>query len=154
MKPSAIVLAAVLAFGVTACSAPSNQTPTATEASDSGAPASHTLSTQGFAGEFVGTIACGDCQGIQTKLQLDANGEYQLDETFVGRPTNNLLSSHGRWQVQDDHHFVLVPSEAGWSHRLFEVLSKDEIRQLGDAGKPYTNDSAYHLKRVAASTAR
>ncbi|WP_369501392.1 copper resistance protein NlpE [Rhodanobacter sp. FW021-MT20] len=153
MKSGAMVLSAALALSVTACSAPSNQTAAAAAAQtpDSRAPASNALTTQAFAGEFVGTIACGDCQGIQTKLQLNADGKYQLDETFVGRPTNNFLSSHGQWKVQDGHHFVLVPSEQGWDHRLFEVLSKGEIRQLGDEGKPYTNDSAYHLKRVTGS---
>lgn len=153
MKFNASVLSAIFALSLAACSAPSNQAPAAPQARGGATSANDTLSAQAFAGEFAGTIACGDCQGIQTKLQLNADGSYKLDETFTGRATNNFLSSHGQWKIQDGHHFVLVPSEQGWEQRPFEVLNNNDIMQLGKDGKPYTNASAYHLKRVAGSPA-
>lgn len=152
MKFNASVLSAIFALSLAACSGPSNQAPAAPQAPGA-TSANGTLSAQTFAGEFAGTIACGDCQGIQTKLQLNADGSYKLDETFAGRATNNFLSSHGQWQIQDGNHFVLVPSGQGWEQRPFEVLNNNDVRQLGKDGKPYTNDSAYHLNRVAGSSA-
>jgi uncharacterized lipoprotein NlpE involved in copper resistance len=152
MKFNACILSIAAILGLAACSAPSGQTPPPPQTTGTAAPASVTLSAQGFAGEFDGTIPCGDCQGILTKLQLNADGSYKLDETFTGRATNNFLSSNGQWQIQDDHHFVLAPSEQGWEHRPFEVLDNDDIKQLGKDGKPYSNDAAYHLKRVTDSS--
>lgn len=153
MKFNACILSIVAALGLAACSAPSGQTPALPQATGATAPVGAPLSAQGFAGEFDGIIPCGDCQGIQTKLQLNADGSYKLDETFTGRATNNFLSSKGQWQIQDDHHFILAPSEQGWEHRPFEVLDNNDITQLGKEGKPYSNDATYHLKRVPVSPA-
>lgn len=153
MKFNACIISIAATLCLAGCSAPSGQTPPPAQTTGAAAPAGVALSAQAFAGEFDGTIPCGDCQGIQTKLQLDADGNYKLDETFLGRATNNVLSSKGQWQIQDDHHFVLVPGEQGWEHRPFEVLNNNDIKQLGKDGKPYSNDAAYHLKRVGNSPA-
>ncbi|AGG87753.1 copper resistance protein NlpE [Rhodanobacter denitrificans] len=153
MKLNVSVLTATFALGLAACSAPSNQAPAVSHPAGDTTPSSDILSAQAFAGKFAGTIACGDCQGIQTKLQLNADGSYMLDETFAGRATNNFLSSQGHWQIQDSHHFVLIPNAQDWEHRPFETLNSNDIRQLGKDGKPYTNDAAYHLKRVLGTSA-
>jgi len=99
MKFSTCLLPIAIVLGLSACSAPSGQTQsksrTTTAVTSSGTP----LSAQKFAGEFDGTISCGDCQGILTKLQLNADGSYKLNETFNGRATNNFLFKS--WTVED-----------------------------------------------------
>lgn len=148
MKLNFMVFLALTGLGIAACSAPNGQGTSPATAASSTSAADTGINNNAFSGDFAGIIACSDCQGIQTKLRLSADGSYKLEETFAGRKTNNFLSSQGRWQNQDGQHFVLVPSEQGWEQRPFEVLSKNEIRQLGKDGKPYNNDASYHLKRV------
>lgn len=156
MHAKAAFTIGIASLVLTACSAPTGQAPspaTSSNLSATVARATDAISSKSFAGEFNGVIPCEDCAGIKTHLTLDANGSYQLNEFFSGRTTDNVLTSHGKWDIEDTRHFVLIPSEQGWEQRPFVVLSHNEVSQLGKDYKPYPNDAAYHLKRVIPTTA-
>ena len=147
---------AIGSMTLTACSGSNNQPPSPTTSSSPTATnpgVMAMISSEAFAGTFNGEIPCGDCAGIKTDLTLDADGGYKLNEVFLGRTTNNVLESRGTWRIEDNRHFVLIPSDPGWEQRPFVVLSHNEVSQLNKDGKPYSNDAAYHLKRTAPTGA-
>jgi len=162
MKLKAIVLGSIAGLAIAGCSGPEGQMPAQATPAATAAPAPEApvpapaLATvtdmKAFAGVFDGTLPCPDCQGIQTKLTLNADGSYQLDETFAGRVTNNQLSSTGKWSVQaDNQHILLDPASQDWEDRPFAVVTNDELRQLTKDGTPLAADASYDLKREATA---
>src|SRR5687768_5176284 len=49
---------------------------------------------------WVGLLPCSDCQGIDTRLVLRANGrrrDYLMTETYLGGPGKNSFDRAGTW---------------------------------------------------------
>ncbi|QCW28710.1 copper resistance protein NlpE [Lysobacter enzymogenes] len=101
-----------------------------------------------FAGTFSGTLPCADCSGIDTKLELKADGSYALSESYQGKKDGNFKGD-GTWTAEENGKRVrLDPNSKSDDDRLFEIASKDEIRMLDTEGKPIESQLNYSLKRA------
>ena len=102
-----------------------------------------------FAGTFAGTLPCADCPGIDTRLELAADGTYTITESYQERSAP-ALKGDGTWTVEDDSRRLrLDPNSKSDNDRLFAILSQDEIRQLDLEGKPIDSTLPYNLRRSA-----
>ncbi|WP_206412952.1 copper resistance protein NlpE, partial [Lysobacter enzymogenes] len=102
-----------------------------------------------FAGTFRGTLPCADCSGIDTQLALKADGSYALDESYQGKK-DGAFKGDGTWTAEDNGKRVrLDPNSKSENDRLFEIVSKDEIRMLDTEGKKIDSQLDYSLKRAA-----
>ena len=105
--------------------------------------------TKGFAGRFVGMLPCADCPGIDTRITFNADGTFELLETYQDRKVKTEPVS-GTWTVEaDDKHVRLDPDAKAENDRVYEILSHDEIRMLDQEGKPIESELPYNLKREA-----
>ena len=101
------------------------------------------------AGTFAGTLPCADCPGIDTRLELAADGTYTITESYQERSAP-ALKGDGTWTVEDDSRRLrLDPNSKSDNDRLFSILSQDEIRQLDLEGKPIDSTLPYNLRRSA-----
>ncbi|HEY5802406.1 MAG TPA: copper resistance protein NlpE [Lysobacter sp.] len=125
--------------------------PAAVEPAATTAPAVATaFDAKAFAGTFSGTLPCASCAGIDTRIELAADGTYRLQETYQDQK-DGTTSGDGTWTAeQDGKRIRLDPNSKSDDDRLFEVLSNDEIRQLDREGNAITSDLPYNLKRAAA----
>ncbi|BDU16135.1 copper resistance protein NlpE [Lysobacter auxotrophicus] len=157
-----VLLAALAVAALSACKPQAPTEPAATPAppeaaAPPAAPAADARpSAQGapfdakaFAGTFTGTLPCADCPGIDTRIELAADGTYTVTESYRERPAQELKGD-GTWTVEENNQRLrLDPNSKSDHDRLFAILSNDEIRQLDMEGKPIESSLPYNLKRSA-----
>lgn len=101
-----------------------------------------------FAGTFSGTLPCASCPGIDTRIELAADGTYRLDETYQG-DKGGSSKGDGTWTAEENgKRLRLDPNSKSDDDRLFEVLSQDEIRLLDRDGKAIESALPYNLRRA------
>ncbi|WP_220429049.1 copper resistance protein NlpE [Vulcaniibacterium gelatinicum] len=115
---------------------------------DHGNAASAGFDSKGFAGIFRGTLPCADCPGIETRLQLEADGSYTLEETYLER--GGPYASNGTWTAEENgKRLRLDPNGKDQDDRLYAILSQDRLRLLDTAGGPIESGLPYELARAA-----
>lgn len=115
---------------------------------DHGNAASAGFDSKGFAGIFRGTLPCADCPGIETRLQLEADGSYTLEETYLER--GGPYASTGTWTAEENgKRLRLDPNGKDQDDRLYAILSPDRLRLLDAAGSPIESDLPDELTRTA-----
>ncbi|MET4727871.1 copper homeostasis protein (lipoprotein) [Lysobacter enzymogenes] len=164
MNRKLLALACLATLALSACNkpteaskAPAETTPapeTAPAPEPAPAPAAEAapaaFDAAAFAGTFSGTLPCADCSGIDTKLALKADGSYAIDESYQGKK-DGQFKGDGTWTAEDNGKRVrLDPNSKSDDDRLFEIVSKDEIRMLDTEGKKIDSQLDYSLKRAAA----
>jgi uncharacterized lipoprotein NlpE involved in copper resistance len=109
------------------------------------------LDTRAFAGNFSGTLPCADCPGIDTTLELHADGTFMLMETYLERKVEPAMLD-GTWTAEENGSRIrLDPNSKSEQDRLYAVDSRDQITQLGSDGTPPTATGPdFSLKRDAA----
>jgi len=157
-----LALACLAALALSACNKPAEAPAApadAPKAAEPAAPAEPTpapvaeaapaaFDAAAFAGTFSGTLPCADCSGIDTQLQLKADGSYALDESYQGKKDGNFKGD-GTWTAEENGKRVrLDPNSKTEQDRLFEIASKDEIRMLDTEGKAIDSQLNYSLKRA------
>lgn len=102
-----------------------------------------------FPGTFGGILPCASCPGIETRLELDADGPFTLTETYQDE-TGAPVVTQGTWTVEDGGTRVLLdPDSKSEQDRSYGIVSNDEIRQLGLDGKPIESRLDYSLRRTS-----
>lgn len=151
-----------LALGIlltSACTAPAPSTPagksaaaaakTPVPANTSVAPAS--IESEAFAGKFSGVLPCASCPGIDIALILRGDGSFRLSETYQDEPGGGPFVSEGHWRAESDgKRLRLDPTGKADPERLYEIVSRDEIRMLDLEGKPIVSGLDYSLRRDRA----
>lgn len=147
-KPQSEPAPAAPAVAVEPAAAPA---PEATaQASDSELTAkSGAVDMKAFPGVFTGTLPCASCPGIDTRLELGAEGPFTLTETYQGEAGAPAVVE-GTWTVEGGGKRVLLdPDSKSEQDRSYEIVSNDEIRLLGQDGTPIDSKLDYSLKREA-----
>ena len=97
-------------------------------------------------GSYDGTLPCADCPGIDTLVEIHADGTFKLRETYQERGAP--INSAGTWTIDaDGKHLLLDPDRKDADDRHFEIVSKDEVRMLDTEGKPIASELNYSLRR-------
>ncbi|MGY0798357.1 copper resistance protein NlpE [Lysobacter sp. A286] len=102
---------------------------------------------RGFAGTFSATLPCASCPGIDTTLVLNADGSYELSETYQdedGAP----VRTDGTWTVLAKQ-IRLDPNSKSEPDRLFAITSQQEITLLDASGHMAESGLDYSLDRQA-----
>ena len=88
-------------------------------------------------GEFSGKLPCADCPGIETKLTLNEDGSFLLDETYLEKK-DGQFNAKGSYEVSADGVFVTLKEEGNDKPRVF-LVEEDAaylVEKVGDAKKP------------------
>lgn len=88
-------------------------------------------------GEFSGKLPCADCSGIETKLTLNEDGSFLLDETYLEKK-DGQFNAKGSYEVSADGAFVTLKEEGNDKPRVF-LVEEDAaylVEKVGDAKKP------------------
>lgn len=161
-----VPLSLVLCFALAACApepdaAPASATPKAAEptvpadpllaGTDASAVIRHEAADpagfdrKGFAGTFAGILPCADCPGLETSLQIHADGTFSQHEVRQGAETAHTT---GTWTVDSEgRQLLLDPDSKQADDRRFAIVSRDEIRLLDAAGAPLAGDGNTSLRR-------
>lgn len=146
-----------LALGIlltSACTAPAPPTPAGKPAAAVAAaktPVPASIQSEAFAGKFSGVLPCASCPGIDTALVLRGDGSFRLSETYQDEPGGGPFVSEGHWRAESDgKRLRLSPIGKADPERLYEIVSRNEIRMLDLEGKPIVSGLDYSLRRDSA----
>lgn len=76
-----------------------------------------------YSGTFEGKLPCADCPGLQTLIDLKADGTFQMEETYLERSESPMISK-GTWILDKD----LITFTTGDYSFIYKVISDKEIR--------------------------
>jgi copper homeostasis protein (lipoprotein) len=125
--------------------------PVAVESMPAATPADVPFDTKGFAGVFTGTLPCADCPGIDTRIALNRDGTYVIEETYQGKPER--FSGDGTWTAEENGKRVrLDPNSKSQEDRLFAIASQDQIDQLDTSGQAIATTMPHSLQRTGPAT--
>ena len=88
-------------------------------------------------GEFSGKLPGADGPGIETKLTLNEDGSFLLDETYLEKK-DGQFNAKGSYEVSADGGFVTLKEEGNDKPRVF-LVEEDAaylVEKVGDAKKP------------------
>ena len=102
---------------------------------------------KGFAGTFAGTLPCASCPGIDTTLELAADGTYRLTESYLEDP-GPAVATQGTWSVEEAR-IRLDPSGKQAEDRLLAIESPQRVVFLAPDGEPAESGLDYGLERQA-----
>ena len=125
-------------------------TPPFVPATDAGSDAG-ALDVRAFAGTLSGTLPCASCPGIRTELTLSPDGTFTLAETYLEQ-ADGARELHGTWSAEaEGARLRLDPDSKSDEDRVFQIVSRDEVRLLDRAGAPIDSALDYSLRRTPAS---
>ena len=116
------------------------ETPQAVEADSAQAQPKETAKVEApkkHVGEFSGKVPCADCPGIETKLTLNEDGSFLLDETYLEKK-DGQFNAKGSYEVSADGAFVTLKEEGNDKPKVF-LVEEDAaylVEKVGDAKKP------------------
>ncbi|MBP6913208.1 MAG: copper resistance protein NlpE N-terminal domain-containing protein [Candidatus Levybacteria bacterium] len=101
---------------------------------------------------YSGTTLCADCTGIKTQLTIyNTPPKYTLHMEYEGKDTS--ITEQGTWIIKslknnpEKEMYVLNP-KVGGPKTLYEILNKNQIRQLDGDGNPIPETLPFTLTRV------
>ena len=97
---------------------------------------------------YVGTLPCADCEGIDVTLQLKDDGSYIMNSVYKGSrvdSSNNHFIDNGSWSANGD---TIILSTKGNTTKY--IKTNGELIQLDGNGKkitgPLADDFILHKK--------
>lgn len=82
-----------------------------------------TTNTAGWYGSYSGSLPCGDCKGILTKLTLNADNTYALSSQYLGKEAKPHMYK-GTYNLDNKK---IVTLDAEGDHLKFQVKAEDEM---------------------------
>lgn len=102
-----------------------------------------------WAGTYVGTTPCADCQGIETRLTLSYEETYELTTRYIGK-SDSLFKKDGSFTWNETGSKIALDVDA--SSRPSEYLvQENRVIQLDMNGEQITGDLAdrYVLEKLS-----
>ena len=139
-----LTLSLVLALGasLTACDKPKADAdkPAASASQESAAPA--------FVGTYKGVLPCASCAGIETTLELAADGHYTLTTLFLEEPDAKPETVTGRYSQSDDKTLIRLDDNGG-GYTYFIGDKQLEMRDADGStgGRSAEENANYRLQK-------
>ena len=131
---------------------PAGSAPPAPAAGEAPAPAP---ADSAFDITWQGVLPCADCDGIQTRLRLIADGEgrrYELQESYLAADGGELFEAQGAWTEQvrdfDSTSTVVYELDTNGAKRWFALQPDGALELLEAPDRASGNALAYRLQRM------
>lgn len=85
---------------------------------------------------FLDTLPCADCEGIVTKVFLDADSTFIMEQSFLGvKDTNqHVFYDLGKWNIKDS---IIQISSTSNQPMSFKYVSENVLELLDNSGKAF-----------------
>lgn len=100
-------------------------------------------------GSYKGVLPCADCEGIETKLELNSDKTFELEETYLGKGDGKSFESKGSFQFDRNNTSIIELDKAGDSRKYF--VAEGYLKALDLEGNEITGALAdkYQLNKEA-----
>ncbi|SFQ69550.1 copper resistance protein NlpE [Flavobacterium akiainvivens] len=79
--------------------------------------------TPAWVGNYSGSLPCGDCKGILTKITLNGNKTYTLSSQYIGKETKPTVYN-GTFNLDDKN---IATLDAEGDHLKFQLMPEDDM---------------------------
>lgn len=111
-----------------------------------------TATAPAYVGTYSGTLPCADCSGIDTTVELKADGTYVLTEKYTHKDQEKVDVKQGKATFDAATSTITLESNDPLTTAKF-VIEGDVISKLdADGKKATTKEMNYDLKKVAQPT--
>lgn len=127
---------------------------TATAPAQPATPAipAETATAPAYVGTYNGALPCADCSGIDTTVELKADGTYILTEKYTHKDQEKVDVKQGKATFDATTSTITLETNDPLTTAKF-VVEGDVISKLdADGKKATTKDMNYDLKKVAQPT--
>lgn len=93
---------------------------------------------------FLGTLPCGDCEGISHHLDLWPDQSYHLRREWLGKPEDTRLDEIGRWYAAPELDGIVLVSRNG-EDTAWQIKGANRLRLLDIDGTPIESTLPYDL---------
>ncbi len=101
---------------------------------------------EGVVGLYIGTLPCDECESHRIRMELDSNGNAQIEEIFLSAKTDTLKSSA---TYRDSADYILLRFDDGKRFMNFLKRGGTSLEYLNIEGKPYEDsEEPYRLIRI------
>lgn len=108
--------------------------------------------TPAYVGTYNGALPCADCSGIDTTVELKADGTYVLTEKYTHKDQEKIDVKQGKATFDAATSTITLETNDPLTTAKF-VVEGDVISKLdADGKKATTKDMNYDLKKVAQPT--
>jgi copper homeostasis protein (lipoprotein) len=99
-----------------------------------------------WAGTYLGTLPCADCEGIETELTLKHDNSYSLKTRYIGNG-DKTFEENGTFSWNDEGNTIILTGLANRPSQYF--VGENKIIQLDLAGNKITGTLSenYILKK-------
>lgn len=151
MKTTKLVFIAIASLLLIAPGCKKKNKTTETQTQTQKAVTTHTSENSlDWNGIYAGVLPCADCEGIQTTIVLNNNGEYEMRTKYLGKD-NNEFTANGKFEWFDNGSKIRLlnvnPDEAPSMYQVGE----NQLIQLDLQGKKVDGGLAqnYHMTKVS-----
>ena len=148
MKKSLLILG-IIAFSLTSCK---KEIETETEGTSVDSTVvqvdeHNAKNSLDYIGTYKGFLPCADCEGIETKLELNSDKTYEIKETYLGKGDGKPFESKGSFQFDSKNPSVIELDQAGDGRKYF--VAEGYLKALDLEGNEITGELAdkYQLKK-------
>jgi len=109
--------------------------------------AANTTQNSGWYGNYSGSLPCGDCKGILTKITLNNDKTYLLSSQYIGKQTAPTIYK-GTYNLDNKK---IVTLDAEGDHLKFLVMEQEAmLKKLDKFGAPEQGgqEARYFLHKV------
>lgn len=101
---------------------------------------------EGVVGLYIGTLPCDECESHRIRMELDSNGNAQIEEIFLSAKTDTLKSSA---TYRDSADYIFLRFDDGTRFMNFLKRGGTSLEYLNIEGKPYEDsEEPYRLIRI------
>lgn len=93
-----------------------------------------------YAGTYKGVLPCADCDGIETELTLDYQGNYVKKTKFLGKEESAAQEEKGTFTWDESGSTITLTGITGMPNQYF--VGENQLFQLDMSGKMITGDQA------------
>lgn len=108
-----------------------------------------------FDATWQGVFPCADCDGIQTRLRLIADGNgrrFELQETYLADESGAAFEAQGDWVEEagesNGRALTIYRLDVNGSSRWFSLQPDGALEMREDADHPAQDGLAYRLQRM------
>ena len=129
-------------LSLTACDKPK------TDTAKPAASASQASATPAFVGTYKGVLPCASCAGIETTLELAADGHYTLTTLFLEEPDAKPETVTGRYSQSDDKTLIHLDENGdGFTYAIGDNQLEMRDSDGTNGGRSEEENANYRLKK-------
>lgn len=96
---------------------------------------------------YSGTLPCASCEGIDTRITLQADNTFFMSQTYLGHKGPSRANDLGRWVLSSHGNIAVLKGQSG-DLRFFKLDGSSALHMLDIEGRTIFSEMNYTLRKL------